>query len=161
MPGSDFVTTSIFPARTIRDVDIRVWEEPVADAQYVVAGDPAFGHSSENANSAAQVLRCWADQVEQVAEFASPSTLTHQFAYLLWALVGWYGSQPGSNVLTIIEINGPGEAVWREYNLVRPIVQNGYLRPAARDRGLTDIFYNTRNYMYSRSDSLHPGRNLH
>jgi hypothetical protein len=159
MPGSDFVSTQIYPAKVWRDVDIRVWEEPVSDASYVVAGDPAFGHSAENANSAAQVLRCYADQIEQVAEFASPSVLTHQFAYLLWALVGWYGGQPNSSVLTIIEINGPGEAVWREYNLVRPIVQNGYLRPAAREKGLTNIFDNARAYLYSRSDSMHPGKN--
>jgi hypothetical protein len=160
-PGTDFVGTVITPAKLWRDVDIRVWEEPVHDAVYVVSGDPAFGHSAESANSAAQVIRCWADQVEQVAEFASPNTMTHQFAYLLWALVGWYGTMPNNQVLTIIEINGPGEAVWREYNMVRPVVGNGYLRPAAREKGLQDIFYNARNYMYGRSDSMYPGKNYH
>lgn len=161
LPGSDFVTTAIFPAKTWRDVDIRVWEEPVYDATYVVACDPAYGHDAKSDNSCVQVGRCWADQIEQVAEFSSHSTMTHQLAYLLWALVGWYGSLPNTQVLTIIEINGPGEAVWREYNLVRPVVQNGYLRPAAREAGLTDIFNNARNYLYSRSDSMHPGKNYH
>jgi hypothetical protein len=161
MPGTDFVTTSIFPARTIRDIDIRVWEEPVSDAVYVVACDPAFGHSPKSANSCVEVGRCYADQIEQVAEFTSTSTLTHQLAYLCWAMVGWYGTQPNNQVLTIIEINGPGESVWREYNMVRPIVQNGYLRPKAMEKGLQDIFYNTRNYVYARSDSMHPGKNYH
>lgn len=158
-PGSDFVTTAIFPARTWRDVDIKVWEEPIHDATYVVAADPAYGHDSKSDNSCVQVGRCYADQIEQVAEFTSHSTLTHQMAYLIWALVGWYGTMPGNSVLTIIEINGPGEAVWREYNLVKPIVQNGYLRPAAREAGIQDIFNNARSYLYSRSDSMHPGKN--
>lgn len=160
-PGSDFVTTEIYPAATRRDIDIKVWEEPVSDAVYVVACDPAFGHSPESNYSAVEVGRCYADQIEQVAEFTSTSTLTHQLAYLLWALVGWYGSLPNASVLVIIEINGPGESVWREFGLTRAIVQNGYLRPAARDKGLTDIFYNARNYVYQRSDTLHPGHNLH
>jgi hypothetical protein len=160
-PGSDFVTTEIYPAKMWRDVDIKVWEEPVHDAVYVVSADPAFGHRPQSNYSAVEVGRCYADQIEQVAEFTSTSTLTHQLAYLLWALVGWYGSMPNSNVLTIIEINGPGESVWREYNMTRAVVQNGYLRPAAREKGLTDVFYNARNYVYQRSDSLHPGHNFH
>lgn len=160
-PGSDFVTTQIYPAATWRDIDIKVWEEPVHDAVYVISADPAFGHDPKSNYSAVEVGRCYADQIEQVAEFTSTSTLTHQLAYLLWALVGWYGSMPGSQVLVIIEINGPGESVWREYNLTRAIVQNGYLRPAAREKGLTDIFQNARNYVYQRSDSMHPGHNLH
>jgi hypothetical protein len=160
-PGTDFVTTEIFPAATYRDVDIKIWEEPLSDAVYVVSADPAFGHSPESNYSAVEVGRCYADQIEQVAEFTSTSTLTHQLAYLLWALVGWYGSLPNANVLVIIEINGPGESVWREFGLTRAIVQNGYLRPKARDKGLTDIFYNARNYVYQRSDSLHPGHNFH
>jgi hypothetical protein len=160
-PGTDFVTTEIYPARTWRDTDIKVWEEPVSDAVYIVACDPAFGHSPESDFSAVEVGRCYADQIEQVAEFTSTSTLTHQLAYLLWAMVGWYGSLPNANVLVIIEINGPGESVWREFNLTRAIVQNGYLRPKAREKGLEDIFYNARSYVYQRSDSLHPGHNFH
>jgi hypothetical protein len=160
-PGSDFVTTEIYPAKMWRDIDIKVWEEPVHDAVYVVSADPAFGHRPQSNYSAVEVGRCYADQIEQVAEFTSTSTLTHQLAYLLWALVGWYGAQPGSQVLTIIEINGPGESVWREYNMTRAVVQNGYLRPVAREKGLTDVFQNARNYVYQRSDSLHPGHNYH
>lgn len=161
VPGTDFVTTEIYPAKLWRDVDIKVWEEPVHDAVYVVSADPAFGHNPKSNYSAVEVGRCYADQIEQVAEFTSTNTLTHQLAYLLWALVGWYGSLPGSQVLTIIEINGPGESVWREYNMTRQVVQNGYLRVPAREKGLTDVFQNARNYVYQRSDSLSPGHNFH
>lgn len=161
VPGTDFVTTEIYPAKLWRDVDIKVWEEPVHDAVYVVSADPAFGHNPKSNYSAVEVGRCYADQIEQVAEFTSTNTLTHQLAYLLWALVGWYGSPPGSQVLTIIEINGPGESVWREYNMTRSVVQNGYLRVPAREKGLTDVFQNARNYVYQRSDSLSPGHNFH
>ena len=160
LPGTDFVTTMITPAKMLREMDIRVWEEPVNDAVYVISADPAYGHSPTSNFSCVQVGRCYADCIEQIAEFTSTSTLPHQLAYLIWALGGWYGTGgPTNQVLVIIEINGPGESVWREYGLVRPIVENGYLRPKAREKGLTDIFYNSRNYIYQRSDSMHSGKN--
>jgi hypothetical protein len=43
-PGIDFVTCDMQPARTRRETDFRIWEEPAQDSWYVVAGDPAFGH---------------------------------------------------------------------------------------------------------------------
>jgi hypothetical protein len=76
-------------------------------------------------------------------------------------MVGWYGSGSGQGVLVIIEINGPGEAVWREVGLTRAVVQNGYLRQAAREKGIENIFQNARQYIYGRSDSMNPGHNYH
>ena len=156
-PGIDFVTCDMQPARTRRETDFRIWEEPAQDSWYVVSGDPAFGHDENNNNSAAQVLRCYADGLDQVAEFASATIQPHQFAWLLWTLVGYYGSKPGSQVLMICELNGPGEEVWRQYNAVPMIVRNGYLRKAADDKGIANIFQNARTYIHQRSDSMSAG----
>lgn len=155
-PGTDFLTTEFYPARTKRDVHLKVWEDPVEGASYVVSADPAFGHNEENNNSACEVLRCYADGVDQVAEFASASTPTHQFAWLIAALMGWYGMQGRNAVVPIIEINGPGESVWREIKQLKAVVTNGYLRMEAKEKGLQNIFGNVRDYIYARSDSYTP-----
>lgn len=156
-PGMDFVTCDIKPARNKREVELRLWEEPAQNAWYVVAADPAFGHNEKNDNSAAQVLRCYADAIEQVAEYASATIQPHHFAWLLWTLVGYFGSKPGNQVMPIIEINGPGEEVWRQFQATRQIVENGYLSRIAREKGIGDIFSNARTYMYQRSDSFTVG----
>lgn len=155
-PGIDFVTSDMKLATTKREVELRVWEEPAQASWYVVAGDPAFGHDEENNNSAAQVLRCYADGIDQVAEYASASIQPHQFAWLLWTLVGYYGSRDGSQVMMICELNGPGEEVWRQYNQV-PLIVRSYQRRAAEERGVANIFNKARSYIYQRSDSMGPG----
>lgn len=146
------------PAKYKRERELSIWEQPVQDSWYVVAGDPAFGHDEKNNNSAAQVLRCFADGIDQVAEYASATIQPHHFAWLLWTLVGYYGSKAGSQVMTICELNGPGEEVWRQYNQT-PALVRGYLRDSARERGLDGIFQSARNYIYSRSDSMGAGHN--
>lgn len=158
-PGVDFVTCDMQLARSRREVELQIWEEPVSDSSYIVAADPAFGHNERNNNSAVQVLRGYADCIEQVAEYASATIQPHQLAWLLWTLVGYYGSKPGSIATMICELNGPGEEVWRQYQSTKQIVQAGYLRQAARDKGIGDIFNNARSYIYTRSDSMNVGHN--
>lgn len=161
-PATDFVSCHIDKARTWRESELRVWEEPKPNHVYVIACDPAYGHSEKNDTSAVEVFDCYADCLEQVAEYRSGSILPHQLAWLIWTLVGWYGAQSGQGVLVIIEINGPGEAVWREVGLTRAVVQHGYLRTIAREKGLFNIFQNARQYVYGRSDSVNStGFNYH
>jgi hypothetical protein len=71
--------------------------------------------------------------------------------------VGYYGSKNGNQVGMIVDINGPGEEVWRHYQTTQRIVQQGYLRHAAREKGISDIFNNARSYIYTRSDSMNAG----
>jgi hypothetical protein len=144
-------------SRTRREIELMLWEEPASESMYVVAGDPAFGHDEDNDHSSAQVLRCYADGIDQVAEYESGTIQPHQFAWLLWTLVGYYGSKNGNQVGMIVDINGPGEEVWRHYQTTQRIVQQGYLRQAAREKGVSDIFNNARSYIYTRSDSMNAG----
>ena len=75
--GAAFLDMSIDIARSKRETQLRVWEEPKPDGVYIVAADPAFGANEHNDRSAAQVMRCFADKIEQVAEFASPGVQPH------------------------------------------------------------------------------------
>ena len=156
-PGIDFVTSDMKLSRTRRELELMLWEEPASDSVYVVAGDPAFGHDEENDHSSAQVLRCFADGIDQVAEYESGTIQPHQFAWLLWTLVGYYGSKSNNQVGMICELNGPGEEVWRQYQATQRIVQQGYLQQSAREKGIADIFNNARSYIYTRSDSMSVG----
>jgi hypothetical protein len=160
-PGLDFFTSTIQPARTWREVRIKLWEEPVPQGAYVVAVDPAFGHDEDNDRSTIEVLRCYADELEQVCEYTSASTPTHELAWLTLSLGAYYGLYSGSTVTNIIELNGPGDGVWRELGLLTNAIRTGYYASAARDRGIADTINNIRQYVYTRSDAMHPGHNYH
>lgn len=161
LPGTNFLTSTIIPARTWREVELRIWETPVPDASYIVGCDSAFGHSEKNDRSAVEVFRAYADGMDQVAEFVSGSIQPDHLAWMVWTLVGYYGSFSGRPVMPIIELNGPGEAVWKEMQAVQQIITNGYLRNAAAERGIADIHRNCRQYIWQRSDSLTHGSAFH
>lgn len=159
--GDSIVTSDITHSKTWREVELKIWEEPESNASYVVSCDPAFGANENNDRTCIQVIRCYADCVEQVAEYACSTVIAHQTAWICWSLVGWYGSKNNSSVLFMLELNGPGSAVWKEYKDTTIILRNGYLRDKAREAGLTDLFNNARNYVYTRLDSMGAGHNYH
>jgi hypothetical protein len=162
--GTDFFHTRIEKARSLRETQLKIWQEPVSDATYVITADPAFGHNPENNNSAIQVLRCYADCVEQVAEFADAETPTDQFAFVIAALCAYYGVGPNftykNTIELIIEINGPGEAVLNAFKALKNVVEAPHMRTEATDRGVKNIFQNVRSYIYQRSDSYTQGNSL-
>ena len=151
-PNASFTEMRIEKAASRRETHLKVWQEPKPDGVYVIAADPAFGANERNDRSAAQVLRCYADKIEQVAEFASPKFQPHQFAWVLASLMGHY-----RNTRLMLEINGPGTAVWQEYQSLKRIVTTGYLQREADEMGLKNAFVNAKNYLYSRPDALIPG----
>lgn len=162
--GTEFFQTSVEKARSIRDTQLKVWEEPVNESTYIISADPAYGHDPLNNNSAIQVIRCFADKVEQVAEFGDAETPTSQFAWVIAALCGWYGVGPNytfkNQVEVIIEINGPGEGVFKAFKEVKALVQSPHMRREATERGLKNILQNVRNYIYARTDSYSRGEAL-
>lgn len=159
MAGMEFTDFRVFPAQNAKSVQLKVWEEPVEESVYVISADVAYGHSETNDRSAVQVLRCFADGIDQVAEYAWPLIDSRQFAWVIASLSGWYSGEK-SEVYQIIEINGPGEATWRELQSLRHQLQYGYFGTKLADRGLADIQRNVRNYIYTRSDSMSPGHNF-
>jgi len=154
--GQDFFHCDWFPIQRKNRAQLKVWEEPQEGGVYVIAADPAYGHDEKNNNSAIQVLRCYADCLVQVAEYANSVITTQPFAWVIASIAGWY-----KNVHVIIEINGPGEAVLSEYKSLKQLVTSGHMRAAASERGLRDIFTNVRDYMYARTDSHNAGTAMH
>jgi len=160
--GQEFVDTHIIKAPNAKMAELKVWEEPDPDGYYVIGCDPAFGENELNDRSAIQVDRCYADGLDQVAEYASPLVRTEQLAWVLASLMGWYGSGPNSQVKYALELNGPGTAVFTELrSLKHQIESHSYLDNQLQERGLKDIFRNVKTYIYTRADAIQGGFNLH
>lgn len=160
--GTEFVNTIVLKAPTAKMAELKVWEEPDPDGFYVIGCDPAFGENELNDRSSIQVCRCYADGLDQVAEYASPLVRTEQLAWILASLMGWYGSGVNSQVKYALELNGPGTAVFTELRSLRhQIESHSYLENAVQERGLKDVFRNVKTYLYTRADAIAGGFNFH
>ena len=125
---------------------LRIWEEPVDTAYYVIGADPAYGSSDWADRFCIQVFRVYADGMEQVAEFATSEMNTYQFAWVIAHLAGAY-----KNSTLNLEVNGPGQAVINEIrNLKRMAVAMG----GVVGHGLMDVLGSMTNYIWRRNDTL-------
>jgi hypothetical protein len=150
--GREFPDMKVYRAETTRNIELKVWEPPVAEAVYVLGVDPAYGENENNDRSAIQVLRCFADGIDQVAEYAYPMITTRHFAHVVAGIMAWYGNEPLSEVYYMLEINGPGGDVLAELKALKFQVENGYAPMV--EQGLRNIFANVRQFMYARPDSM-------
>jgi hypothetical protein len=162
LAGEEFSHMQIHRADNPRSCELKVWEEPDPEGVYVFGVDPAYGENENNCNSAIQILRCYADGVDQVAEYAWPLQTTRHLAWTLAALLGWYGASPRAECRYILELNGPGTAVFNEIKALKFYIENAtFIRRPLEDIGLQDIFKNVKTYIFSRPDSMGAGYNYH
>jgi hypothetical protein len=143
--GANFQDTQVLKS-TDRLATLKVWEEPIDTAFYVIGADPAYGSSDWADRFCIQVFRCYADSMEQVAEFATSELNTYQFAWVIAHLAGAY-----KNSTLNLEINGPGQAVINELRNLK--------RQAASMKGpigkeLMDVYSSMSNYIWRRNDTL-------
>jgi hypothetical protein len=149
-----------YKARTIKESELKVWEEPEVGGCYVISVDPAFGENERNDRSSIQITRCYADGIDQVAEYSSPLVTTRHLAWVLAALLGWYG-EGNNEIRYIMELNGPGNAVFNALKDLQVYLRIGHQMREVQEKGLTDIFKNVQTYIYTRSDSMSAGHNYH
>jgi hypothetical protein len=158
--GQEFFDMRIFASENYRTTDLKVWEEPDPKGCYILSCDPAFGENENNDRSSIQVGRCYADGIDQVAEYASPLIDTRQLAWVIASLLGWYG-YGNTDCRYILELNGPGIAVFNELRSLKNQIDSKYQAQQYEERGLQDIFRNIRTYIYTRPDSMGVGTNFH
>ena len=143
--GVNFQDTQVLKS-TDRLASLKVWEEPVDTAYYVIGADPAYGSSDWADRFCIQVYRVYADGMEQVAAFATSEMNTYQFAWVIAHLAGAY-----KNSTLNLEVNGPGQAVINELkNLKRQAANMG----SALGKDLMDVYANMQNYIWRRNDTL-------
>lgn len=143
--GANFQDTQLLKS-TPRLATMKIWEEPVSTAYYVIGADPAYGSSDWADRFCVQVFRCYADGLDQVAEFCTHELNTFQFAWVICYLAGAY-----RNSTLNLEVNGPGQAVINEMrNLKRQASTLG-----ERDaKQLYDVLGNMQHYLWRRNDSF-------
>jgi hypothetical protein len=125
---------------------LKIWEEPIDSAYYVIGADPAYGSSDWADRFCIQVYRCYADGLDQVAEFATSELNTYQFAWVIAHLAGAY-----KNSTLNLEVNGPGQAVINELrNLKRLASSMG----GSTGKDLMDVLGSMSNYIWRRNDTL-------
>ena len=150
--GNDFFHMKLEPIddhARIREVTLRVWEEPVETGVYVIGADPSYGRSEEADEGAISVWRAYADKLIQVAEFADRQTETRQFAWILAHLAGSY-----RNCEVNIELTGPGRVVVSEFDTLKQILRTELYAPqVAQYRDWENAFVQARDYIYRRVDT--------
>ncbi len=153
--GTEFSDMKVYKAENTRNIELKVWEPPAQGAVYVIGADPAFGENEHNDRSALEIFRCYADGIDQVAEYAYPLISTKHLAHVLAGVMAWYGNEPMSEVYYILEIQGPGGAVMQELKSLRFQIDNGYA--PLEEQGIKNIFRNVKQFIYSRPDALGGG----
>ena len=143
--GSDFKDTDCIKS-TERMATLKIWEEPVDTAYYVIGADPAYGSSDWADRFCIQVFRAYADGLEQVAEFATAELNTYQFAWVIAHLAGAY-----KNSTLNLEVNGPGQAVINE---LRNLKRQASMLKGNVGRDLLDVLSHMQNYIWRRNDAM-------
>jgi hypothetical protein len=143
--GVNFQDTDVVKSNE-RLATLKIWEEPIDTAYYVIGADPAYGSSDWADRFCIQIFRCYSDGMEQVAEFATSELNTYQFAWVIAHLAGAY-----KNSTLNLEVNGPGQAVINELkNLKRQAAAMG----GSTGRSLMDVYGSMTNYIWRRNDTL-------
>lgn len=143
--GAHFKDTELLRS-TEKLCTLKIWEEPIDSAYYVIGADPAYGSSDWADRFCIQVFRCYADGLDQVAEFATSELNTYQFAWVIAYIAGAY-----KNSTLNLEVNGPGQAVINELrNLKREATSMGN----ATGRDLFAVLAHMQNYIWRRNDTF-------
>jgi hypothetical protein len=143
--GANFQDTELLKSNA-RLSTMTIWEEPVLQGYYVIGADPAYGSSDWADRFCVQVYRCYADGLDQVAEFCTSELNTFQFAWVICYLAGAY-----RNSTLNLEVNGPGQAVINEMrNLKRQATSMG----GQEGKSLHDVLGNMQHYLWRRNDNF-------
>jgi hypothetical protein len=143
--GANFIDTEVIKS-TERLATLKIWEQPVDTAYYVIGADPAYGSSDWADRFCIQVFRCYADGMEQVAEFATSEMNTYQFAWAIAHLAGAY-----KNSTLNLEVNGPGQAVINE---LRNLKRQAAVLEGRMGYDLMNVLGSMSNYIWRRNDTM-------
>ena len=144
--GATFADTKMVQA-TERMAQLTIWEMPCAEGVYAVGADPAYGSSDYADRFAIQVFRCYADGLDQVAEFASSSVESYQYAWIIAVLCGMYRHSRLN-----LEMNSCGGAVYNELKNLKRQIQS--MSAGEEKAALFDAVGHMRYYMWQQDDTI-------
>jgi hypothetical protein len=132
-------------------IELWVWEEPKENGRYVIGVDPAFGGDGDSDSCAISVWRCYADCMEQVAEYATNRVEPKRAAWVMAHLAGAY-----KDCVVNVELAGGGSNMMQEMDSLRQLLQADLYADVVRTRDWEDALGWARWYLYHRPDS--PGK---
>lgn len=133
-------------------VELKIWEEPVDNAKYCIGFDPAYGRSEHKDAHAIEVYRCYADKLDQVAEYVAHDVDVRHASWVFFHLCAAYGYVMGN-----VELTGPGRLVMAEYDHLRQLLGSELHRQKVVERKWEDAAANARWYLYHKPDSFGAG----
>lgn len=134
------------------EIELRIWEEPVKGAKYVIGFDPAWGRNEHSDRHCVSVWRCFGDKLVQVAEYATADVEVKCSAWVLAHLAGAY-----DDVIVNIDLNGPGRVIMLEWDHLKDLMNASMNESLVRSRQWEEALHNARWYLYNRPDSMGKG----
>jgi hypothetical protein len=141
-----------FSPDNIELVELKIWEEPIQGAKYVIGFDPAYGRTEHKDTHALSVWRCFADKLIQVAEYCTADVELKYASWVLFHLCAAYG-----DVIANVELTGPGREVMIEFKHLRELLGAQMNRSIVQEREWQDAAANARWFLYHKADSPGPG----
>ena len=126
-------------------VELKVWEAPTSGkgVVYSIGVDPCHGTAQESADAAVCILRCYADRLEQVAEFRSKGLEPYKLARVLLYLAAAYSN----DTMFGLEVQGGGSETFQEMERIKQRSSEGFSKEILKHFGRLNT------YMYSRVDA--------
>jgi hypothetical protein len=150
--GNDFFGSrmeKIWDGSRLHEVELRVWEQPIKEATYVIGCDPAQGRNANKDRHSISVWRCFADKLVQVAEYADNNCETRQAAWVLAYIAGAY-----RNCMINLEITGGyGQTVMTELDNIKNQLRAEIYNEKTMALGWGDFLSTARWYLYHKPDS--------
>jgi hypothetical protein len=132
-------------------VELKVWQEPKANGRYVIGMDPSYA-TEHGDYSVVSVWRCYADCIEQVAEYATNKIEPVRTAWVLAHLAGAY-----RDCLINLELDGGGTNVMQELDSLKGRLRSDMYRDNVRSEDWADALGWARWYLFHRPDSMGAG----
>jgi len=154
--ANTFMDMEIKAAKSKEEVDLRIWSEPRAGGVYCMGLDPAFGSSETADRTVISLWRAYSDKLIQVAEYATPEPTSHQAAWVMAYLAACY-----KDVYINIELNGPGEAVFREIKYLKEQMRIGPIAEVAGQLKIGQALNSIRWFLDRKVDTVGSGFAYH
>jgi hypothetical protein len=126
--------------------NFEIYAEPVEGGHYVLGADPAYGSSDWADAFVISVWRCYADGIDQVAEYCTPDCLPYGFAWIMCYIAGIYAPCAWN-----LEVNGPGLVVLGEIDTLK---RQSFSGTDAQKKVLRNFLSGMREFLYTRPDQI-------
>lgn len=150
--GADFFEMQLILVQDENErdrIELKVYEEPVQGAKYVIGCDPAYGRNEHKDRSVISIWRCYADKLVQVAELATNEVEVRFIAWSLAHLAGAY-----EDCVVNVEVQGPGRMIFQEWASIRGRMVADHMSATVKDKEWENAMSLARWYLYARADSM-------